>query len=340
MAVIPHPTKSKKEPGRWWYVDVGRGKERQRIPFNGSYDEAVKLFQELTADRKPQSQLLPKIADMVLPFLEWYQHEALPRTWQDVRSVISVHIVPKLGRYRPDQLAQSVLDGFRNELIAGGATPRTVNKILSYLSAIIKWGVRTGQCKAPPGQMPRFSRKRTQAEPKQALNAAMVDALYAAIEPEYRLLFLLMVDHGLRREEAMHLRFEDIDLQHKVISVLGKGNKRRIVPFMSERFEQELTTAMQRQGRKRGPVAVNPETSRPYYDIRKALLRAAIACGVPPFGHHVLRHTFASRLAENGIPPYVLQRLMGHESQSTTSKIYVHIGGDFVATEARKFRDR
>lgn len=133
--------------------------------------------------------------------------------------------------------------------------------------------------KAPPGQMPRFGRKRTQAEPRQALNAAMVDALYAAIEPEYRLLFLLMVDHGLRREEAMHLRFEDIDLQHKVISVLGKGNKRRIVPFMSERFEQELTTAMQRQGRKRGPVAVNPETSRPYYDIRKALLRAAIACG-------------------------------------------------------------
>lgn len=71
-----------------------------------------------------------------------------------------------------------------------------------------------------------------------------------------------------------------------------------------------------------------------------AKLKAAIACGVPPFGHHVLRHTFASRLAENGIPPYVLQRLMGHESQSTTSKIYVHIGGDFVATEARKFRDR
>lgn len=336
MAVVPHPTKSKKEPGRWWYIDVGRGKERQRIPYHGTYDEAVRLYQELASSRNQQPKLLPRLSEMVVPFLDYYQQDAAPATWADVRLNMGKHIVPLLGKYRVDQLTQCVLDDFRQHLTATGCSPRTCNKIMSYLAALIRWGRRTGQCGELPGKLPRYPRRKTQAAPRQALTSEQVDAMFAALEPEYRLLYLLMVDHGLRREEAMSLRFEDIDTMHRVISVLGKGNKRRFVPFMSARFEDELAHAMQE--RQSGPVTINPATGQHYASIRKALLRAAKACNLPPVGHHILRHTFATRMAEAGMPPYVLQQIMGHTSQETTSRVYVHIGNDFAATTARKFR--
>ena len=332
MAVIPHPTKSRREPGRWWYVDIGRGKERQRILFEGPYDDAVRLYQELATTGRKQDALLPKLGEMIVPFLDWYKHEAAPNTVEDVRRCVGKHIIPALGKYRPDQLGQTVLDDFRAALVRGGASPRTVNKVLSYLSTIIKWGVASGRCKEAPGKMPRYSRRKTEAEPRTPLTAEQVDAIFAALPQRCRLPFLLMVDHGLRREEALSLKWEDVDMVHKIIRILGKGGKWRHVPFMSARFEEELSRA------ENGGVYVtaNPQTGKPYLNIRKALLAAAKQAGVPAVGHHLLRHTFASRMAERGMSPYVLQKLMGHVSQETTNKIYVHIGEDFVAAEARR----
>lgn len=337
MAVIPHPTKSRTEPGRWWYIDVGRGKERQRVPFEGSYEDAVRLYQELATNKRPQAALLPTLGEMVVPFLEWYQHEAAPATMQDVRLCLNRHIIPALGKWRPDQLGQTILDGFRTQLVQNGASPRTINKVLSYLSTLIKWGVASGVCKDAPGKMPRFSRRKTVSEPPTPLSAAQVDAVYAALPPRFRLAFLLMADHGLRREEALSLQFSDIDVDHKMIHVLGKGNKRRHVPFMSARFEEELAQVLANAGQNpTGPLTINPCTGRAYLNIRKTLRQAAKTAGVPVIGHHLLRHTFAALMAARGMSPYVLQHLLGHSSQETTNKIYVHIGEDFVAEEARR----
>lgn len=340
MAVIPHPTKSRREPGRWWYVDIGRGKERQRILFEGPYDDAVRLYQELATTGRKQDALLPKLGEMIVPFLDWYKHESAATTWVDVRNAFSRYLVPRLGRMRPDQLGQTVLDKFRDDLLADGMSPRTFNKLLSYMGSLLRWGENTGRCKPIPGRLPRYPRRKLATPPKEVLTEEQIDAMYAAMDEKYRVLFLLMADHGLRKSEALHIRIEDIDRKHKMLTVLGKGHKYRSVPFMSRRFEEELDAALERVGRKRGVLVVNPDTGKPYYNIRKALLRAGKIAGVPEelIGHHILRHTFATSMAEHGLPPYALQRLLGHESQATTDKIYVHIGGDAVAEAARSLR--
>jgi site-specific recombinase XerD len=52
-----------------------------------------------------------------------------------------------------------------------------------------------------------------------------------------------MADHGLRQDEAMNIQWRDVDEANEIIRVRGKGNKDRRVPFMSDRFADELDKA-------------------------------------------------------------------------------------------------
>jgi len=143
-----------------------------------------------------------------------------------------------------------------------------------------------------------------------------------------------MVEHGLRQEEAMNISVEDINESNRTIRVLGKGNKYRVVPFMSSRFMEELGKALEE--RIEGPLVINPKTGKAYVTIWKAIKRSAKKAGVTrEVNHHLLRHTFSTMAAENGMNAHALQKILGHASIETTNKIYTNVSRDFVGDEAR-----
>lgn len=340
MSIRPHPTKSKKEPGRWWQIEIGRGERRTTVVFQGTYAEAAQLERSIRQQHANVPVLVvPKIKELVLPFLDWYVGEASPRTIRDIRFTIDLYLIPWFGNLQPRQLSKQLFDDFKARLTEQGLAPVTINKHLNYFSSLLKWAAEHGHCEELPFRIPRYQKKRTVAEPKQPLTQRQVDAIYAHLEPEYRLLYLLMVDHGLRQEEAMRIAVEDINEAHRTIRVLGKGNKYRTVPFMSDRFEYELNILL--AVRKQGPLAVNPMTGKPYVTIWKAIKRAAKVADITrEVNHHLLRHTFSALAAENGMNPHALQRILGHASIETTNKIYTHVSRDFVGDEARALQKK
>ncbi len=351
MSVRPHPTKSKKDPGRWWYVILGRGKNRTYTPFNGTFEEAARfekgLLQQTAAVVIPAAA--PRIKEMIIPFLDWYKEEASPRTIRDFRFSIDLYFVPWFGNLQPRQLSLQLFNDFKSSLIEKGLAPVTVNKHLNYFSSLLKWGVEYGHCQELSFKIPRYQKKRTAAERKQPLSQRQVDALYLHIEPKYRLLLLLMVDHGLRQEEAVNIKVSDINEDNKTIIVFGKGSKYRIVPFMSTRFIDELEEAL--KTRIDGYLVVHPATkaekekgiipNRPYTTIWKAIKRAATKAGITrEVNHHLLRHTFSTSAAENGMNPHALQKILGHASIETTNQIYTNVGQDFVGDAGRILIER
>lgn len=350
MSVRPHPTKSKTEPGRWWHIDVGRGVEREKHVFNGSFEEAQTVEKAFRHQRPTEvPTVCPKIKEMILPFLEWYKGEASPRTIRDIRFSIDLYFVEWFGNLQPTQLTLQLFQDFKAALIAKGLAPVTINKHLNYFASIMKWAVEHDHCQELPFRLPRYQRKRTTSEPKQPLTRRQVDAIYKQLEPKYILPFLLMVDHGLRQEEAMNIKVTDINESNRTIRVLGKGNKYRVVPFMSHRFINELNKAL--ATRLDGYLVVHPPTKAekekgivpniPYVTIWKPIKRAAEKAGITrEVNHHLLRHTFAALAAENGMNAHALQRILGHASIETTNKIYTHVSRDFVGDEARLLLDK
>ncbi|RKY10475.1 MAG: hypothetical protein DRP56_00835 [Planctomycetota bacterium] len=336
MSVRPHPTKG----SGWWQIDTGRGKGRRRGAFRGSFEEAASV-EAAMRQRRPEvvQGVAPKIKELFVPFLAWYRNESSPNTIRDIRFSIDLYFAPWFGNLQPAQLNLQLFNQFKASLLEKGLSPATINKHLNYFSSLIKWAVDHGHCQPFPFNLPRFPKKKTASAPVQPLTQRQVDALYNNIEPRYRLLFLLMADHGLRTDEALNLKVDDINEGNQTIRVRGKGNRYRQVPFMSDRFEDELNQVLGE--RLDGFLVINEKTGRPYATIWKPLKRAAMAAGITKkINHHLLRHSFATLAAQGGMNPHALQRILGHASMETTNKIYTNVGLDFVGDEGRALRDR
>jgi len=342
MSVRPYHPKKAKPGSIWWIIDIGKGESRQRLPVQGSFEDAKRTEQEIKNDysKSSISKTTTRISDLVLPFLDWYKTESSPRTVRDIRFSIDLYIIPIFGNLHVNQLTVQVFNSFKNDLLEKGLSPTTINKHLNYFSSMLRFGEENGYCQALGVKIPKFPKKKTTPEEETvALSRRQLNAMYANIRPVYRLIFLLMCDHGLRLEEALQLKVEDIDEHRKIISVLGKGNKRRKVPFMSDRFEQELNRVLGM--RLSGYLSVNEKSGQAYKTIWKEIKRSAEKTGLTiKVNHHIMRHTFATLAAESGMNPHALQVILGHSSIETTNKIYTHVRQDFVGNAAREMRER
>jgi integrase len=167
------------------------------------------------------------------------------------------------------------------------------------------------------------------------LTPEQVTKVLDAIESEYRLIFLLMADAGLRRNEALHLRRDHVEFDHGVIFVTGKGSKERIVPITTDRLLAELEKRRDIEGW----LSVNSNTKRPFLTIRKALMRAGKRAGIGKhLYHHLLRHSFGTNATAAHLDLSSLQAIMGHSSPTTTG-IYQHLAGEYLRQQGRKFND-
>ena len=151
---------------------------------------------------------------------------------------------------------------------------------------------------------------------------------------------------GLRLAELRGLRLEQLHLKEGFIIVIGKGNKERVVPV-----GRAAVDAIQRYLDVGRPVLVTPRTpanvfltqrgtpfahSTMWLRIKNRVKRAGIGRNLTP---HMLRHSFATHLLENGADLRVIQELLGHSSISTT-EIYTHVAGQRLREVHDQFHPR
>jgi integrase/recombinase XerC len=143
-----------------------------------------------------------------------------------------------------------------------------------------------------------------------------------------RTTILLLYETGLRRAELVGLDDADVDFVTSQLKVTGKRNKQRIVPFgteLAEALTQYKAIRDGQQTKRCGALFLNDKgermTGMQVYSIVHKYLTAVTS--LKKRSPHVLRHTFATAMLNNGAGLESIKNLLGHESVSTT-EIYAH----------------
>jgi integrase len=142
---------------------------------------------------------------------------------------------------------------------------------------------------------------------------------------------------GLRVGEIFSLRWSNVDLKRKLISVFApKTSKVREVPLSEDGFKVLQAWWM---GKKSEFVFYNPDTGKPFVDLKAGLSVACRKAGVNGVSWHTLRHTLASRLVNRGVDIVTVKELLGHSSITVTMR-YAHtnLAAKRAAVEALNFR--
>lgn len=151
---------------------------------------------------------------------------------------------------------------------------------------------------------------------------------------------------GLRLSELRHLRLEQLQLDGCFLTVIGKGNKERVVPMgrpAVAALQRYLESGRPRLVTKKSPANVfltRRGTPFAHVTLWGRIKRRARLAGVKdPVTPHMLRHSFATHLLEHGADLRVIQELLGHASISTT-EIYTHIAPNRLREVHRQFHPR
>lgn len=244
-----------------------------------------------------------------------------------------------------------IIRNFLTQELNRGVSKRSCKRRLSSLKHFYRYMVNVGYVKDNPFIF--VSAPKTETKYPHGLYKEQIQELFkrnAAREDNLKnrdqaILYLLYYS-GVRAEELVTLYLQSVSLKERNVRVLGKGNKERIVPFSSEcqkalkqYIDNERKTLVpkyliweQKQKAKGHKIPLFPPlffnaqggqlTTRGLEYILKSIEeKTGLFVGLHP---HIMRHSFATHLLENGADLRVIQELLGHESINAT-QVYTHV---------------
>lgn len=238
-----------------------------------------------------------------------------------------------------DALTLPVLRSWLATAAGAGAARSTLARRTAAVKAFTAWAVRRGLLDVDPAtrlQVPKAHRMLPPVLRQDQALSAMTAAKSGADQGDPqalrdRVILELLYATGIRVSELCGLDIDDIDSSHRLLRVLGKGNKQRTAPFGQP--AAEALQAWLADGRPAlvtadsGPALLLGARGR-RLDVRQArtVVHQTVAAveGAPNIGPHGLRHSAATHLLEGGADLRVVQELLGHSSLATT-QLYTHV---------------
>lgn len=189
----------------------------------------------------------------------------------------------------------------------------------------------------------------------ETLRADEVNTLLQSIDPadlpygaRDRAILEMIYGSGLRVSELVNLRADQVDWEENFLRITGKGNKTRYVPLGGvaakalRSYLEHGRPKLLRNGRRAGNTLFlsNRGEKLTRDRIRQIIKERARAAGLPENVYpHILRHSFATHLLENGADLRVIQDMLGHASLSTT-QVYTHVDQKRLVSLHQTFHPR
>ena len=269
------------------------------------------------------------------------------RAYGDDLGQFVAHLRREVGHEpRPQEVDALLIRGFLSELHRAGIRKTSASRKLATLRTFFRFLCREGVLEANPARAlvsPRIE-KRVPEHLQEDHMAAFLDVPGDGLAPRRaRAMLELLYGTGIRCAELVGLDRDSVDLEERVLRVVGKGRKERKVPF--GRPAREALVAYLAEARKIGVAGeaffVNARGGR----ISDRYVRMVVARRVRQvalhrrISPHTLRHTFATHLLERGADLRAIQELLGHANLSTTQR-YTHVNLTHIIENYRKAHPR
>jgi integrase/recombinase XerC len=208
---------------------------------------------------------------------------------------------------------------------------RSINRKISSLKSFFKYCLKIGAIKqSPMGSIvsPRTSKRLPVYVEKKDMEQLFA---YMSFSDDWkgrteRLVLLLFYSTGMRLSELIHLKQSQIDPANSQLKVLGKGNKERFLPIAASLMEQLEAYKNERPSNATTAELFISENGKPLnprsvYAFVNARLKEVTT--IEKKSPHVLRHSFATHLMNNGADINAVKALLGHSSLAAT-QVYTH----------------
>lgn len=275
---------------------------------------------------------------VIHPFLNYLQFEKRYSqhtviSYQTDLTSFFDYVATQYGETELQQLSHIYIRSWLASLKDENLTSKSINRKISTLKSFFKYQLKIGVIKQSP--MAKIISPKNEKRLPDFVAAKDMKTLFNHIEfPDTwqgkteRLLLQLFYNTGMRLSEVINLKDNQVNVFNHALKILGKGNKERIVPISSEllsaikNYQQERNHLI---GKKSDFLFLN-EKGKPLYpkqvylSVKKYLTAVTTIQKRSP---HVLRHSFATHLMNNGADLNAVKELLGHSSLAAT-QIYTH----------------
>lgn len=358
--------------------DYGIDREGNRVRKYRTFDtkrDATRAFNEHKVKMDKGTQVLPSEYTFAQWLDYWYKDIILPQieetTAYGYRGMIENYLKPQLGEIRLQKLTARDIQQYYTWLMdEKELSPNTVIKHHNLLTNTLNAAERQEYITKNPMRAVSPPKKR-QREAKFYTPEQLGILLDKAVGTRLELPVFICAYLGLRRGELCGLRWSDVDLEHKTITIentrtqagkkeIEKGTKTAsstrtlYLPdtlcdmLKAAKEHQQACRAEYKNAYDDNDYVVVMEDGRPFRPnyLSELFSKFLADNDLPKIVLHELRHTFASLSNQAGIPAYNIGKALGHSTPATTQKIYTHLldqthtqaveGVAAIADEARR----
>ena len=224
-------------------------------------------------------------------------------TWRGLSGVLK-NLLGEFGDIPVDQITPRQIDAYLTRRRREGLSGATCNRYLAALKTLFKTARIWGYVDMPPTD--DLVMKKEQSRVPAALTDEDLERLLQHCPEPTRTIVAIAADTGMRRSELRRLAWRDVDLAGGTLTLTHTKNGHfRVIPLT--RRVRELLGSMDKPRRPDDPVLSQGDFSR-------SLARSAKKADVGHVHPHMLRHTYATRLRDRGVPLDRIMELMGHRS--------------------------
>jgi integrase len=286
-------------------------------------------------------------------FNRWYEdvlsHQVSPNTLSNYKSVADHHILPSLGKQRIANLTTNEVDRLLSMKMKGPLSVSSVQRIRSVLAQALDQAMRWGWVNRNVATLARAPRSERKEGRSLTIEQArqLLESLHGH---RHEALYALMLSTGLRRGEALGLKWTDLDCEKGLLRVRRQlkreggvlvltdtktSRSRRTINLPMEMIQYLVAHRERQDANRRAAGGVWRETNliftsdigTPFEprNLYREFKQVFSDAGLGDWHPHELRHSAASLMLANGVKLQVVSEVLGHASIRMTSDVYGHI---------------